>query len=1048
MSHNSAATENYYYSVDNYGNPAAATAKDIAAMQENFAWAKDAMPDAAVGMRRWLEEAGALPQRGPSGIKGSAEFPPGEFKTLIRGYEAADLSTFVHEVGHNLRRNLHPDDQVIAETHYKVKDGKWTRKQEEKFARDFERYLRDGKTPNPKLVDVFAKISAVMRSIYKTLRGTPLYEKIAPEIRDIFDRATGKPDLPAAIDISGGVPKISYAQAKLRGEKIMAAHENAPVVGMAHYTANRADVINKAYDAAQGEWGGVTYDPRTGNFVSAADGKPGPFASSVGKTVSLSVAEASDKALFAKAMKQVINDNRDLLNRDGYYLGVFHDVTAGRVDFDVNLLVHSAGDASALQTALGRQGGAYDFTTGNAVWGVKPDRAPISFRGADTKLLAERDALQAEIKSTTEQINQTQNDIKEVRARAQELRQQGTTLHESFQGTNPDGTAKTSYVDKRRVEDYTNWVRENYPAYEVVAGPRMMNHYTPDNNFLKNLMVEHAYTGQAIMEWGPVSRMANALDSLTRPIRGRIESKSTAGRFYEVMMKLGAEKDQVDHFLQGVNDTLANVDTLGFKGERIPLTRGMNGMGAGQLARQGVASFGKNTAFVEAFGKRFGGQGFDRMFVPISEAYNPVVRATQRALEQGKPTGRIARVLTSAYDAYHTQPGFQGLSAGTHRLAKWVYPLVRFALNPMYHVYNATESDIIGVTQDGLRAARLARVSPYHRRGCGTVVARQRAGFSGDVRCKARRAPGNMGLNPDASRKQSPHCDGCHPRADRRYLRDQHAPAAIIARQVDLRRPETIMDAIHQFPETDPAMLAIRKRYGGTPEDWVNGLTQDLYGVDQVGVKKYIGDLVNQEGWTAAEQTAMAPLLNDIVIKMQRQFDDLYQMHVGNVDRSRLERVVNSYWLFWPASYMLKANKWMFSVLTEGAFGFKSGLGGAWALQELAKHYHQQYINDPQFRKLVDDNKDLEFALSQMLPVVPWSDGVSLNRLTRYVGGGLLWPQYSNFDPLDVTAWGSKMSDIGPLYSIKLDARREQQSCKGLQLAGWPIPRFRRQGTA
>lgn len=240
-------------------------------------------------------------------------------------------------------------------------------------------------------------------------------------------------------------------------------------------------------------------------------------------------------------------------------------------------------------------------------------------------------------------------------------------------------------------------------------------------------------------------------------------------------------------------------------------------------------------------------------------------------------------------------------------------------------------------------------------------------------------------------------------------------------RQLDLQRPETILNVIHEFAKEDPAIQAALKRYGGNEADWVDGLTRDIYGIDEKGARQYISDLIKEQGWSREEFIQMQPLVDRVGQMMQKNFDDIYQMHVGNINRSRIERVLNSYWLYWPASYMLKANKWMFKVLTEGAFGHKINSGGAWTLQQLADYYHQKYVTSPQFQQFVDDNKDLEFMLSAVLPVAPWSDGVSLNRMSRYLGGSVgLWPQYSNFDPMNLETWAGKMSEIGPLYSIPL----------------------------
>lgn len=988
-------------------------------------------------------------QRNAEGkTKGSIEWDAQQ-KTIIRGYESADISTFVHEVGHQIRRDLPDADQLILERHYGVANRQWVRKHEERFARDFERYLHDGRAPTDVLRDTFAKIATWMREIYKTLKGSPIEAKIAPEVREIFDRALGRVDEAAAIDIPGSgsgatytsgirtVDEATYNQVSQRGHQIIAKARGGKVRELTHYTANSAKVAQKAHAAVQEQWGGLTYDPRTGKYVAAVKGLEGPYASSAGQTVSLTLKEAKDQARVAAALDEVVRANRELLEREGYYVGVFHDAQAGRIDFDVNLLLKTSDEAIAVQTALGRTGGAYDFATGDGVFGVRAESNILFTKGDFDAKMAEREAMRQSIRDVDGEIARTQNDIREVRARAKALKGSMNSLDDSFYDVLDDGTPRANPADLKRMEQYTGWIRENYPQFEVEAGPRLMNLYSPNESLMRNLMLENDATGQFLFGWSPFTKMNNAIrsavDSAIRPVRGRLESSDTHNRIYEVFLKHGAQKDEIKNFFDYVNDVLANERTFGFSHEQLPITRGVNAMGARQLTSQGMKAFSHNEKFIQSFANRYGGNGLERMYVPIAEAYNPVIRAIQRKIEQGGPVNRLQRLMESGYDAYHTAPGFNKLAVGTHALAKFIYPLVRFTLNPLYHVYNATESEIIGITQDGLRV-RHGRTP----KSAEVFNAVERGNFEA-----------NAGRVNQAKRMEAygmdPALDAYSDELIRQATLDQTGVpfgyntrrAAIMERQVDLRRPETIKDAIREFSATDPAMVAARKRYGGNVDDWIEGLTQDIYGIDAVGARKYIADLVKSEGWTKQELIDMAPLLDDVVNKMQGSFDDIYQLHVGNANRSRIERVLNSYWVFWPASYMLKANKWMFKVLTEGAFGAKTNLGGAWTLNQLAAEYHERYTRDASFRKIVDENDDLLFMLSSILPVAPWSDGVSMNRLTRYVGGNIgLWPQYSNFDPVDVTSWAGKMSEIGPLYSIPLAADVAKGAIKSLDFQG------------
>lgn len=133
------------------------------------------------------------------GTKGAVEFADSG-KALIRGFESADVSTAVHEIAHVIRRQLlsrdipadqragiSDEDIEITEKWAGVDDGAWTRDAEEKFARGFERYLRDGKSPSSELDGVFSKFAKWLTSIYKKIMGSDIDIEISPAMRGVFD---------------------------------------------------------------------------------------------------------------------------------------------------------------------------------------------------------------------------------------------------------------------------------------------------------------------------------------------------------------------------------------------------------------------------------------------------------------------------------------------------------------------------------------------------------------------------------------------------------------------------------------------------------------------------------------------------------------------------------------------------------------------------------------------------------------------------------------------------------------------------------------------
>lgn len=119
-------------------------------------------------------------------IKGAIEFKElsGYVKRLIYVSEKADFSTVVHEVAHGARMSLEGELLQKAEKAFDVEGGKWTRSQDEAFARSFEQYLREGKAPNAELQSVFQKAAEFLARIYKSLKEII---HINDDVRAVFD---------------------------------------------------------------------------------------------------------------------------------------------------------------------------------------------------------------------------------------------------------------------------------------------------------------------------------------------------------------------------------------------------------------------------------------------------------------------------------------------------------------------------------------------------------------------------------------------------------------------------------------------------------------------------------------------------------------------------------------------------------------------------------------------------------------------------------------------------------------------------------------------
>lgn len=129
--------------------------------------------------------------------------------SIIYLFEKADASTVVHELAHFFLDDMRKfaDNETTKaqlEAIYKyvgAEDGNLSIEQHEYFARSFEAYLMDGRSPNQLLSKVFARFKRWLRGIYKTVRSLDV--ELNDEIRKTFDDMLGGRSLDFAMQVSG-----------------------------------------------------------------------------------------------------------------------------------------------------------------------------------------------------------------------------------------------------------------------------------------------------------------------------------------------------------------------------------------------------------------------------------------------------------------------------------------------------------------------------------------------------------------------------------------------------------------------------------------------------------------------------------------------------------------------------------------------------------------------------------------------------------------------------------------------------------------------------
>lgn len=102
--------------------------------------------------------------------------------------EGANEATLPHEIGHFIRHKwLTGTELNRVERALGVRDGKWTRADEELFARIHENYLRTGLAPNKALKSVFQAFKAWMDKVYGDFR-----LEANDDVRRVLDKVYGR----------------------------------------------------------------------------------------------------------------------------------------------------------------------------------------------------------------------------------------------------------------------------------------------------------------------------------------------------------------------------------------------------------------------------------------------------------------------------------------------------------------------------------------------------------------------------------------------------------------------------------------------------------------------------------------------------------------------------------------------------------------------------------------------------------------------------------------------------------------------------------------
>lgn len=636
--------------------------------------------------------------------------------------------------------------------------------------------------------------------------------------------------------------------------------------------------------------------------------------------------------------------------------------------------------------------------------GARPAEATPDTAGRD--LAMEHRLEQESIRIKTEKVRELRRDVREINKRADEIRT--VRIDPSFLDENGNPSVDPATVEA--IREQTAFVQDNFPRnYGIEKAPSVSwARYEPEDSHLAALLTERSNLAQVLFDYGPLGKLTQAISWLTSPIKASKMAHDGRQQVYNLLLPLKAKTNEVTEFLNSLRDEQNKGYSTG-KQEQ-PLFRGITALPPNRIAQIARDTFGTNEKFLEAFTKKYG--GIDRMHVMLDEAHNSLIRKVDQQVMRGQRVGVLNRLFRSGYWAWQNLPGLRTASDVTRMASKVYYPLLRFQADLRWQALNVIEADTIAFFRDGLEGTRFSRSRDQMvRRGGRDVNLTENAvAYHAD----------QSGM-PTGSRASDAAYEDSGTFLTNRNL------APVLKRSFQKQSLENVDRVLNDLGENDPVLQLLQRKYGPEKGTWAEQLNETLYSFDRFGVRRSIDEAVRRvakyEKWSQAEYDQMVPFVNKLVERNQQTFNDLVQIHIGNIDRSRLERTLNSFWLYWPISYQIKATKWMVGVLTQRAFGQNTNLGGAVALSRAADIVREEARVNPDFARQFEDNEDLFFMASMLLPIAPWDVGVSLNRAVRYVGGNVLdlWPEYQGLEnPGD---FASKFLELGPVYSAELLSR-------------------------
>lgn len=339
---------------------------------------------------------------------------------------------------------------------------------------------------------------------------------------------------------------------------------------------------------------------------------------------------------------------------------------------------------------------------------------------------------------------------------------------------------------------------------------------------------------------------------------------------------------------------------------------------------------------------------YDQVFQEASSNVRRFLADLGGSTAPGTPT--LGRAMASAY----------GLARHNSVITS-AYHLFRFGMDIRFHAMNFFEAQILYTGRAGLRAGEIDT-------GLLGESLERLKGLQED-------ALNNTGYAAGRSRMAY---------AYKTFLKEQPDALRGVVRATMRSDDQLMRDALLEMAQSEPQLASLLKDMGETPDAWLAAMDA-WHGkmLDTARLSDLEGTVDDAFARQISAEPAMAEVYSRLAEANKQLWRDVRETFYGNPERSRAERLLNSYLLYWPISYQVKSAKWLTQVLFQRAGGLQTNAAGAVVLNHMAEEHKRLLATDPEYRDWFDKHKNMVFVASMLLPITPDSIGVSLSPIVR-----------------------------------------------------------------